>query len=343
MQPRSRSERRTCAHERVNQLGGLEPGTEVRLIVKASGKMVDLGKVASATASEIKLDQKLKDDVRAGDIVVAVEASMNVRQKGRQGTRNLKIKPTKPLSVNTSTILLVDQEGRAIDLGPPVRKTHGKLTTLVLRDKLKSDFPFGASVLVGHGRKPLSSEDGFLRDGKDGLAFHFAKTDLDSLEDGDPVFLVKYDYETHARVKCGDLTCSPTLGSLLVTADPGKASGTIENTTQKPTEPCKRDSAWFADAHGYAIHLNGLTELGQSRSTRPKPFDVLNDLSLETWINPETMPGSYIISHHSEDSQYSLGLAENPSALRFDKQKSYVSIPEMQALTCGTIEAWIRG
>ena len=80
--------------------------------------------------------------------------------------------------------------------------------------------------------------------------------------------------------------------------------------------------------------------------TSGSDFDVVGDLTVEAWVNPETADGTArLVQHRSASSSYVLGLRKVPSAVAFNGQDQMLTVATAAGLDIQgviTVEAWVQ-
>jgi hypothetical protein len=113
---------------------------------------------------------------------------------------------------------------------------------------------------------------------------------------------------------------------------------------------------WFVSGEVFLDHttghVNGSKQGSPGQVASPPAlvsgtdFDVVGDVTLETWVNPEPGdPVARLAQHRSASSDYVLGLRKVPSATAFDGQDQMLTIASTGALDVTgvvTVEAWVQ-
>lgn len=128
--------------------------------------------------------------------------------------------------------------------------------------------------------------------------------DFDYDEDGE----ADYDYQQEGN----GITQGYSLktGSLLFRAVADGESGNIQNGILA-ANGMFTDCAWVADTPGKAARFDGVDDCGVWET--PEDLATEDDLTLEAWINPSTDTTekvARIVHHHTNDSQYTLGITK---------------------------------
>jgi Concanavalin A-like lectin/glucanases superfamily len=152
-------------------------------------------------------------------------------------------------------------------------------------------------------------------------------------DENESVYLLPYDYAVHAQNKSAQVGGSLNNGSRLVSVESQNPEEIVVDGSAKANE-IGPDCRWFADSQGNALNLDANSKVAPAKDAAA--FAVESDCTLETWINPITMPETvsvvrqYSIPKNAETSQYHLKLipeTESPSAFEFDGMEDWIETP----------------
>ncbi|NEQ67038.1 MAG: hypothetical protein F6K21_16330 [Symploca sp. SIO2D2] len=175
----------------------------------------------------------------------------------------------------------------------------GTVTTLTLEQPVK--YPLQPDDVLLIGETKLQLEGAVERNAtsieivSSQLEF-FAKTS---------VYLVAYDYAVKASTN--KLTHNLQQGSLQFNAVPGNVNGKVQNGTATKSGT-RKSCQWVPKSPGKALAFDGKDDY-VGLAVPSDNLDADGDLTLEAWVNPNSMTGiTRIIHHKSSNSQYTLGL-----------------------------------
>ncbi|MDQ3813834.1 MAG: LamG domain-containing protein [Armatimonadota bacterium] len=212
---------------------------------------------------------------------------------------------------------------------------NGQVTALVVQGSIRQDIPAGATLLIGNSKVTVSQAVG-----KTEPAIAIEPANL-TANKGDAIYLLEYDYETHASTNRA--LDSLKNGSLSFGVNVVTSTGQVQNgsATGNGAPSCQ----WLGDKPGVAFAFDAQGGFPcQSDATKFALFDVEGDVTLEIWVKPgfpgqDVMP---LIHHHSDSGNYMLGLKQDLSALALDGVDDSVSVTFHVPQTETTHELWFK-
>jgi len=175
----------------------------------------------------------------------------------------------------------------------------GTVTTLTLEQPVKYPLQPDDVLLIGETKLQL---EGAVELNPTSIGIvssqleFFAKTS---------VYLVPYDYAVKASTN--KLTHNLQQGSLQFNAVPGNVNGEVQNGTAT-NSGTRKSCQWVPKSPGKALAFDGEDDY-VSLAVPSDNLDADGDLTLEAWVNPNSITGiTRIIHHKSSNSQYTLGL-----------------------------------
>jgi len=175
----------------------------------------------------------------------------------------------------------------------------GTVTTLTLEQPVKYPLQPDDVLLIGETKLQL---DGAVELNPTSIGIvssqleFFAKTS---------VYFVPYDYAVKASTN--KLTHNLQQGSLQFNAVPGNVNGKVQNGTAT-NSGTRKSCQWVPKSPGKALAFDGEDDY-VGLAVPSDNLDADGDLTLEAWVNPNSITGiARIIHHKSSNSQYTLGL-----------------------------------